>query len=323
MNTGAVIIQTNQLSQIGIRQQIIKDGSSVLVRIIADKGNGKYTGSVAGVRVNITSAKSLAVGSTFVASISAKNGIISITPKQNDLFFDKNIEFNIASTNQLMGFLEALGLSPDEIYLNLLQQFKQLEMKIDSNLLNKIHNLAMKFKGKEKIASEILMILNDKGIEASEEEILNLINLIVNNQNEKDNDNSESAKNLINKINDVKNGWFLLPYELVNLESDKTVGSGFIRMLFSKNDILKMVNMDCNFSDKKYLFSLLFDNKKCKSVKFNISPVELESVNGIIAILKKKFISADINTTVEWAESYEIEGSACFGEEFYGIGGAV
>lgn len=322
MNTGAVLIHSNQLSRIGIRQQIIKDGSSVLVRIISDKGNGKYSGSVAGVRVNISSEKKLAVGSTFVASISTKNGIISITPKQSGVVFEQNVEFNIASSNQLMGFLETLGLPADELYLNLLQQFKQLEMKFDSVLMNKIHNLAMKYKNNEKVASEILMILSDKGIEATNEEILYLINMIMNSESNEISD-EEKAKQLINEINAKKGGWFLLPYELVNIEKDIVVGSGMIRLLYSKNDVLKMVNLDCEFNKKKYLFSLSFEGKLCKRVKFNIFPIEFEKVNDIIMILKEKLFKSDINAVVEWAESFEIEGSACEDEEFYGIGGTV
>ena len=45
---GGISLYTGQLSRLGIPKQTLKDGSQVLVRIIADKGGGRYEGSVAG-----------------------------------------------------------------------------------------------------------------------------------------------------------------------------------------------------------------------------------------------------------------------------------
>ena len=53
---GGISVYTGQLSRLGIPRQTLKEGSQVLVRIISDKGGGKYEGSVAGARVTITSA---------------------------------------------------------------------------------------------------------------------------------------------------------------------------------------------------------------------------------------------------------------------------
>ena len=84
-SAGAVSIQSARLSQMGVNRQVLKEGSSVLVRVIADRGGGKYEGSVAGVRVQLNSAKALTPGQSFTATIAVKNGSIVITPKDNAL----------------------------------------------------------------------------------------------------------------------------------------------------------------------------------------------------------------------------------------------
>lgn len=321
--SNGVIIHTNKFSRVNGGEHVLKDGSPVLVRIIADKGNGKYTGSVAGVRVNISSAKKIDVGSTFVATISSKNGIISITPKNNQIILNNNIEITTADNSKLSAFLKALGLNADELYVNLLQQFTQAEMKIDNQLMSKIHNLAIKFKGKEKNALELLSILARKNIPFDEEALLNLINFLYDEEKESENNQQKDGKNLLNKINKTSGGWFILPFELCNLNENKVLGSGCIRILMDKGNQLKVMNVECRYNQKKYLFNTLFEGKKCRTIRFNVDPVNLEDADSLILKLKKIFMNYSNKVNIEWAEAFEIEGTAACAEELYGVGGEV
>ena len=120
-SSGAVSIQSARLSQIGVNRQVLKEGSSVLVRVIADRGGGKYEGSVAGVRVQLTSSKPLQAGDSFAATISVKKGLIVVTPKDISGMAGLQgageiaLQFNEVSQSQLFSLLESLGLPADNL----------------------------------------------------------------------------------------------------------------------------------------------------------------------------------------------------------------
>lgn len=312
--SNGVIVHSNQMSRVGVNRQVLKNGSSVLVRVIADKGNGQYTGSVAGVRVNLKSNQNLKIGSTFVAVISQKDGTIFISPKENSVTAE-NFKLEVLNNNQILSVLQNLGIPLDKISVNLFKQFKQLEMKFDSDLLKKLHNLAVKFKGKEKSASEILTILAEKNLTGDEEEIFQLLSFLENNQDYPDR-NYKQGKNLLNRINLKAGAWFILPFELVEIETQKKLGAGNIRLLFDKTEELRMINLDCMAFSKRYLFNLNFDKKKLKNIKLNMDEKISE---GLIVLLKKRFPF----TEIEWAEIEDIEGSSSNSEELYSYEGVV
>lgn len=325
MISNGVILQSSQLSRVGVNQQLLHEGSSVLVRVIADRGNGKYLGSVAGVRVNLTSGKPLTVGASFVASITTKNGVIYVSPKISDIALEKSIEINVAENSQLAGLLESLGLSADDLYLNILQQMKQQEMKLDTQLMYRIHNLALRFKGKEKRVAELLTAFAKKGQNVSEKQILQLLNYLesIEDDSTEKNSDSDEGKKQLNSLNKIDGGWFVLPFEIFNLQSDEILGKGIIRLLFESNDRLKLLNLSCGYNSRKYLFSLLFENGNCKKVRFNIEALDLENIEKETKKIRAAFVRFDMPPVVEWAEAFEIEGSACESEEFYAIGGEV
>ena len=270
-SSGAVAIQSARLSQIGVNRQILKEGSSVLVRVIADRGGGKYEGSVAGVRVQLSSSKPLRAGQTFTATIGIKNGSVVVTPKDiagmagTQGAGEIALQFNEVSQSQLFSLLEALGLPADNLSSSILQSFKQMGLKLDSNLANKIRSLALRFAGKEKSASEILSLLAQKGIEADVEEIKDLLVLLESGNSDKNqtfqNDNKLKDK-LINRINSAEGAWYLLPFEMVqmseNTEERQILGKGCLRLLFDSVNALKLLNLDCDYNNQKYLFSLSY-----------------------------------------------------------------
>lgn len=340
MNTNGVVLHSNFLVSNGIKQQILKDGSQVLVRVIVDKGNGKYEGSVAGARINFTANRQIAPGSSFVATVNVKNGQIQLVPKNlPDVFIKDNVSLNIQNQNNLFSFMESMGLPADEFSFHLLQQFKQMELKFDSNLLNKIRNIMIKFKGKEKKASELLAVLADKKIKASDNDILQMLLELEGDFDEKDFSGQKDEKkfSLMNKVNSVKGKWYFFPFEMIfvgnnNIDdiyhnemvnrknTTSVLGTGSIRVLLDDNEKLKLINLLCNYNNKKYYFSLIYDSQKLNEIKINITPSPLNPNLQIEKLLKKLNKNGDM-VKIMWVSEDEIYGSACGSEEFLSIEG--
>lgn len=338
MSTHSVSIQTARLSQIGVNRQVLKEGSSVLVRVIGEHGGGKYEGSVAGVRVQLSSSKPLRAGDSFVATVGVKNGVIVVTPKEMPGVSQISFTFNEVSQNQLYSLMEALGLPADNLSSSILQSFKQMGLKMDSNLANKIRNLALRFNGKEKSAAELLSLLAQKGLESDEEDIKNFLLFLMENEGDgsQSQNNQKSRESLINKINNTEGAWYLLPFELISfadmadkgLEKRQVLGNGCIRLLFDSSKVLKLLNLDCNYNKQKYLFSLSYEGRKIKNTYFNVSSLASAANSKVpeneILKLKKLFLASGINAgNISWTEKEILEGNASGLETFVTFGGEV
>lgn len=297
------------------------------MRIIADKGGGRYEGSVAGARVSITSKQPLATGTTFTASISSKNGQILLTPNLGELnnISQQTFELSVMQNEQLAAFIQSFGLPADEAGFHLMQQFKQLGMKMESSLLSKIYNLSVKFKGKEKKAAELLSILTKKGIDFSEEDLLALLEELDPNPDDPDgqkNGQQSDPKNykLLNKINSIKNTWQLLPYEIVSKIGPLAKGS--LGFFVDDAASLKLLNLECNWlsNNHNYLFSLEFEKGQCTNIKMSGQGVD---VTKLAYILDQRLSATGKQISIELVEPELIEGTACGQEEFFAFGGDV
>lgn len=336
MSTHSVSIQSARLSQIGVNRQVLKEGSSVIVRVIGERGGGKYEGSVAGVRVQLSASKPLHAGDSFVATVAVKNGTVVVIPKETPGISQISFNFTEVSQNQLYSLLESLGLPADNLSSSILQSFKQMGLKMDSGLANKIRNLALRFSGKEKTAAEILSLLSQKGIEADEQEIKELLMLLSGDKEDRNENQSNHKEKLINKINSVEGSWYLLPFDLIQIgdsgedeiENRLVLGNGCIRLLFNSFCALQLLNVDCNYNNQKYLFSLSYEGKKIKNTYFNVSSLASSYNSKVpeneILKLKKLFISYGVNAgNISWIEKNVLEGNASGLETFVKFGGEV
>ncbi len=294
------------------------------MRIIADKGGGRYEGSVAGARVSITSKQSLATGTSFTASIISKNGQILLTPNLGELnnVSQQTFELALMQNEELASFIQNMGLPADTLAFHLLQQTKQLGMKMDSALLAKIYNLSVKFKGKEKRAGELLSILTKKGIDFSEEDLLALLQELDSNLDDQD-DGQKSAQEeykLLNKINSIKNTWQMLPYEIVS--SVGPLAKGSLGFFVDEAASLRLLNIECNWlsNNHKYLFSLEYLKGQCKNIKMSGQGVD---VTKLAYILDGRLSASGKQISIELVEPELIEGTACGQEEFFAFGGEV
>lgn len=236
MTNSGVIVGAAQTYGVQPAKVKIQNGSQVNVKIILGDGNGKYSATVAGVRVNIRSERAFKNGEVFKAKLFVKDGTVFLTPvaANKSGIQIENFPLSVVSDFQVFDFFKNLGLPSDFVMLNIFQMMKQLQMKLNIPLFTKLHNFAVKFSGKQKTAAEILMILADKGFDFNEEDVFSLLKLVDNqiDYKEKNNKQNENAKKLLNKINLKDGGWFIIPFCIENLSENNFVTEA---ELFNKN----------------------------------------------------------------------------------------
>ncbi|MDD5930337.1 MAG: hypothetical protein PUC37_11095 [Spirochaetales bacterium] len=305
-------------------QKVLHEGSSVNVRIIADKGNGSYVGTVAGARVNIHSAKNLVAGKSFPATVSIKNGTVYVIPK-DQIFGDSALELiNIKAKTAPMSaeiLAQKLNLPFDELMSNIINYSKQMELKLDPEFLLKVKNLSLKFKGKEISASKLLLLLAQKKIELSDEQIISLLEFLDNYSDEDFQNENSGSKDSINKINSIHGCWYIVPFELVringaqldNIKSSKEVDEekklavGISKFFYSTDNQLKIINLECKKTLQKYYFNLLFEKNVCKKIQFCIQAEESQKLSDSYRSEKSGFIEDKINLIFERLKKFNAE----------------
>ena len=85
------------------------------------------------------------------------------------------------------------------------------------------------------------------------------------------------------------------------------------------------MNLDCNYNNQKYLFSLAYERKKITNTYFNVGRAEVDgNPEEEIINLKKSFMAAGLNPgKIIWAEKDELEGNASGLESFVSFGGQI
>ena len=178
MNTNSVVIHSAALSNVS-NSQTIREGSSVYVKILNQVSSNSYTASFAGSRFIVKSNNPLQINSSFVATVKLHNGQVQLVPKTDNIAILKNLNGNfineIVSDSALKSYLVQLGLVPDGLSFLMLQTVKNFGMKLNVQLLNKIHGLALKYPGREKEVAEIALSLEQKGIAITEAAIESIL----------------------------------------------------------------------------------------------------------------------------------------------------
>jgi hypothetical protein len=180
MNTGNVYIHPTALSQTGV-PQVLREGSSVFVRVIAQTGPRTFTAGFAGGRYTVDSDLALKPGMTFTAELRLKDGKVMLVPQllsETGQQFVQNIPADVSAgielSPQLKAYFISLGLVPDSITLRLFQQMIQLGSKFDAQFMQKARLLAKRFPGSEEEAADAALVLEQKGIRADVDTITEL-----------------------------------------------------------------------------------------------------------------------------------------------------
>ncbi|MCR5614386.1 hypothetical protein [Treponema sp.] len=174
---------------------LLKEGSSVFVRILKESAPGRYLASFAGQRFEVRSKQALVPGSTFMAKIAIKNGRVNIvrsgeihapdTIQKTSAQNTKNIIQNINTmSGQMAELFLSLGLPADSVSKILLQTFVASGTKIDFDKVKKARAVALEFSGNEDEAAEAALILMEKGIEPTADNIRDLMMALVDGAGE-------------------------------------------------------------------------------------------------------------------------------------------
>lgn len=350
------IHQINQSENIGSQNQnvrLLKEGGQVSVKILSDSGNNKYEAMISGVKVQVSANSGLEAGAVFKAVVASKNGSIQLTPlikaeilKVETLIVEETMEnlFSPVENSQLAGLLSSLGMANDKLSLSIFQQMKQLGMKLSPELMKKIYKDSLKFKGKEKKAAELMVLLKQKGIDYSEEDILALLSdSFTENEKKRNEDKSLgtgliSYKNLVSAFiqnvisTDYSNqkvgvltimnhlgwkgdrsgngSWIFLPFEIMDYSSEEIKGNGNIKLLLDQSKRMKKILLDCKYENREYLFCVEKNGDRSK-ILFNVEHGDGSQKN--IEELKNKLSSefgSNQNIQIEWVSREKLTGFA-------------
>lgn len=240
----SVVIHSTALSTSGIKP-VICEGSSVFVRVIEKISDGKFSVVFNGARFTVDSDLPLKSGEKFQAQVKILNGKVNLVPLP-----DKKASFQSNSYDKsISNLLSSLNLPCDNISCAILNQMKNLSLKIDLNLFKKIRSVVEKksFKDKEKAAS-ILTVFASKSLPVSENELLQILDFF--EQEEKSSSSKRKDENLAQEKSSVS--------KIISDFSDFFT-SLFVcdeKKVFSKNDLslLSLFNHS-GFSLKKSSFS--------------------------------------------------------------------
>lgn len=176
MNTSRVDIHTTAL--IGTSPtNVLREGSSVFVRILAKTGAQTYAVSIAGGRANLISKTNFAPGTTFTAKITLKNAVPALVlqnadASESEFSFIQNFDAGLNSDGtiadaQLAAYFTSLNLPPDRVSLVLVSQMKMLGVKFDGAVMKRARNAALAASGNGQENAETAFVLESKGIPAS------------------------------------------------------------------------------------------------------------------------------------------------------------
>lgn len=173
-----VVVQKSALAQ-NSSARTLGEGDSIYVRVIKNQGGGKYIVSLGGNRFELSSTIKLNEGETFPAKIRIENQKIFLVQQSGTEIREsvlENLEGLFSSDGKILNpeivkYFENLSLFPDFVNYSLLQTMKYLGLNFSHQSFTKARQIAFRFKGKESEAAKTALILIQKGIEPSEENV--------------------------------------------------------------------------------------------------------------------------------------------------------
>ena len=161
--------------------KFLAEGSSVLVRILKQTSSNTYIASFGGKRFPIKSDIPLSAGSKFWAKVfvsgSRLNLVMTDDKIQNkgslkDALQNKSpVQSFSTITPEIAEMFASLGLPSDSVSKILMQSVLSLGIKFNIEKINKARAVAQNFPGKEDEAAEAALILLDKGVEPTFENV--------------------------------------------------------------------------------------------------------------------------------------------------------
>lgn len=327
-----------------VTQSLLKDGSSVFVKIINSSGNNQYSASIGNTFFTLQSSKELTPNSVFKAIIEVKNNqillhqILDNTKNENSVKYLSQKDF-LQSPTSVNNYLQNLGLEQNSLSFRLIQLIQQLQIKIDIPQIKKsvYKSKSVDTKNKKEDFAEADFFLSDKNIHASDTQIVDFIDNILqdnsnSNQNTQDENDTEDNSFLSsiysnsNTLSTLKPGvltlsnhikspntdlhWIFLPYFL---EFQDIKYNGCIRLLLNTSQKkLQKMYINCESSLNKFYFMLYYkvtNRSNQNTIKFYTEPeVSLEKIENMKKQLQQLLTETDKNFIVQYSLEAKIEG---------------
>lgn len=199
-----VVVQKSALAQ-NSSARTLGEGDSIYVRVIKNQGGGKYIVSLGGNRFELSSTIKLNEGETFPAKIRIENQKIFLVQQSGTEIRKsvlENLEGLFSSDGKILNpeivkYFENLSLFPDFVNYSLLQTMKYLGLNFSHQAFTKARQIAFRFKGKESEAAKTALILIQKGIEPSEENVRAVLSSDSEEAESSDSEDSEEPESFI------------------------------------------------------------------------------------------------------------------------------
>ena len=298
MNKVSVI--QGQISQNRANFSILRSGTVITGRVLAKNGDGSYSVSLAGQKINVKSKTPLQIGSVFSAKVSLKGESVQLSLVKENVSSEILQKFGGAGGNseispQVANILSSLGFEPNTESFKILQFMQQIGMKFDVESAKKALKQAKDSENKEEKA-QVSLLLEEKGIKSSDERV----QAIIGRKHQSGKRETESGKwkaqvfsceavkayfahvdeaasshevGVLSAFNSVLSSsqknpplrhWIVLPFEW-----NFRFYSGNMRLLFdSELKNLEKLVIELNNPVKNHIFVVNYKNAEVSSVKF-------------------------------------------------------
>lgn len=197
MNT-SVIQNTNALTKVP-EFQVLREGSSVFIRILSKNDTSSYTASLNGKRILVKSELPLQVGQGYKATVGQTTNIGERSQLLLKLEGQKITDFTVVAQTkvgflsdgmienpQLAAWFRKNGMAPDNLSFELFNEMKKLGMKFQPFVLRKARNLGKSFNTHQKQAAIAALIMEHKGLRPSRQSVKKLLNDVFSNSEDED-----------------------------------------------------------------------------------------------------------------------------------------
>lgn len=174
--TAQVHVVQGLLSQKNVSGSVLRSGSIVNGRVIAKNGDGSYSVSLAGQKIDVRSETPLLPGQVFSARVKITGTQIALSLLQNVKSQPQEILQKFSASSQslspeLSKFLSSLGFEPNAESFRILQFMQQLGMKIDVPAAKKALSHTQKKSASNGEYAQVSLLLEEKGIASDDEKV--------------------------------------------------------------------------------------------------------------------------------------------------------
>lgn len=250
----------------------LKPGSVVRVTVLEALRDGTMRIMIGGRTLTAAGLQDRLPGSVFDARISIADNTVLITPVAREI------------DAGLPGFFSSLGIPETPVSASLVSFFRSINMRLDSETLRSIMKTASRFRGRELRAAEAAAILVERGIEADDNTVSRMIDLMEGraglvNDDGSDNGGSEGAggeRDFCAFVNQKKGRdlhWIVVPFSrnlggrnctgsvrfLLDLAGEKTVQTRVTLVDGERSWDFSIEGSACLFTSKPAFASVVFE----------------------------------------------------------------